>query len=66
LAGALKFAEDAGLHEFVFKIERIINGLHGCEEAIVATSYADAEPVTQSEAVRGVSASLAQLVTQDA
>jgi tetratricopeptide (TPR) repeat protein len=66
LAGALKVAEDAGLHEFVFKIERIINGLHGCEEAIVATSYADAEPVTQSEAVRGVSASLAQLVTEDA
>jgi tetratricopeptide (TPR) repeat protein len=64
LTRALKIAEDAGLHEFVFKIERIGNGLHACEEARLATSYADAEPLIQSEAVREVSASLAQLVTE--
>jgi hypothetical protein len=62
---ALKVATDAGLHEFVFKIERIKNGLRACEEALTAAPYANAEPVIQSDAVREVSASLAQLVTQD-
>ena len=61
LARALKIAEDAGLHEFVFKIERIRSGLHDCEEGLAATHYADVEPVTQSDAVREVSASLAHL-----
>jgi tetratricopeptide (TPR) repeat protein len=53
---ALQVAESAGLHEFVFKIERT--------EALNAPSRADAEPVTQSEAVRGVSASVALLAEQ--
>ena len=61
---ALNIAEGAGLHEFVFKIEHIKNGLRACEESRAATPSADAEPVTQSEAVREVSASLAQLVAE--
>jgi len=63
---ALEIAEDAGLHEFVFKIERVKNGLHTCEEALSATPFADVEPVIQSEAVRKVTDSLAHLVTEPA
>jgi tetratricopeptide (TPR) repeat protein len=58
---ALNIAEVAGIHELVFKIERIKNGLRACKEALPATSCGDAEPVILSEAVREVSASLAQL-----
>jgi tetratricopeptide (TPR) repeat protein len=66
MARALKIAEDAGLHEFVFKIEAIANGFRAGEESMTAYSDADTEPLTQSEAVREVSASLAQLVTESA
>lgn len=66
LEQALAIAEGAGLHEFVFKIERIKGGLRACEEALAATPYADAEPVIQSEALREVSASLAQLAMEQA
>jgi tetratricopeptide (TPR) repeat protein len=62
----LQIAENAGIHEFVFKVERIKNGLSACEEALGATSHADAEPVTQSETVREVSASLAQVAAGQA
>ncbi|HUL03365.1 MAG TPA: hypothetical protein VLV16_09085 [Gemmatimonadales bacterium] len=58
---ALAIAEQAGIHEAVFKIERIRNGLHALEEEQVATSLEDGEPVVQSEAVREVSASVALL-----
>src|SRR4029077_14283963 len=51
MARALKVAEDAGLHEFVFKIERITNGLRASEESMTAYPDADAEPLTQDEAV---------------
>jgi hypothetical protein len=51
---ALGIAEQAGLHEFAFRIERIKVGLAVCDEPA-------AEPMRQSEAVREVSASLAQL-----
>jgi tetratricopeptide (TPR) repeat protein len=61
LTRALKIAQDAGLHEFVFKIERVKNGLHDCEEARATSPFADAEPVIQSEAMREVLASLAQI-----
>ena len=54
LANALRIAEEAGLHEFTFRIERIKAGLRDCGEAA-------AEPVVQSEAVREVSAALAHL-----
>ena len=54
LGSALKMADEAGLHEFTFRIERIRAGLRDCTDAA-------AEPVVQSEAVREVSASLAHL-----
>ncbi len=53
---ALRIAEEAGLHEFVFRIERITAGLRDCQPCEAA-----AEPISQSDAVREVSASLAQL-----
>ena len=58
---ALRTAEGAGLHELVFRIERIRAGLRDCETARCAGPEAVAEPVAQSDAVREVSASLAQL-----
>jgi hypothetical protein len=66
LTRALKIAESAGIHEFVFKIERIKIGLHACEQAVVAASPGDVEPVIQSDALRAVSASLAQLAAEHA
>src|SRR6266566_202333 len=57
---ALKLAEDAGLHAMVFKIERIRHGLDACEAAATAETH----PVIDSDAVREVSESLAQLVAQ--
>lgn len=64
MARALKVAEGAGLHEFVFKIDEIRNELRACEESMAAFLYSDAEPLIQSEAVREVSTSLAQLVAE--
>ncbi len=58
---ALRLAEAAGLHELVFRIERTKNGLRDCERELCAAPEAAAEPVSQSDAVREVSASLAQL-----
>ena len=54
LANALRIAEEAGLHEFTFRIERIKTGLRDCGEAA-------AEPVVQTDAVREVSTALAHL-----
>ena len=54
LTSALQIADQAGLHEFTFRIERIKAGLRDCREAA-------AEPVVQSEAVREVSTALAHL-----
>ena len=62
---ALKIAEGTGLHAMVFKIERITNGLGGCEEAL-ATTAAETHAVIENDAVREVSASLAQLAAQPA
>jgi tetratricopeptide (TPR) repeat protein len=64
LTRALKVAEEAGLHESVFKIGRIKNGLSNCEEALTASPFAEAEPVIESEAVREVLASLAQVAAE--
>jgi tetratricopeptide (TPR) repeat protein len=58
---ALTIAEDAGLHEFVFRIERIKTGLRDCRLEPHTGSEAAADPVSRSEFVREVSASLAQL-----
>ncbi len=59
---ALEVAAAAGLHEFEFRIERIRNGLHECEQALRVEPPARAEPVFDTEELREVSASLAQLV----
>ena len=59
LRKALEVASAHKLHEFVFRIERILDGLHGCASQECAT----AEPVVSSEALREVSASLSSLGT---
>jgi len=56
LASALRIADEAGLHEFTFRIERIQAGLRDCDCAEPA-----AESALRSEAVKEVSASLAEL-----
>ena len=61
LGTALRVARDSGLHELVFRIERITSGLRDCLEAC-APSQATAEPRCHSAAVREVSAALAHLV----
>src|SRR5438552_1708622 len=58
---ALEIAGGAGLHEFEFRIERIKNGLHDCE-TLLQEPTAAAEPVFDTQELREVSASLAQLV----
>jgi len=62
LTRALRIAEEAGLHAFVFKIERIRSGLGACEEAATA----ETQTTIDIEAVRAVSESVAQLVVQPA
>jgi len=57
---ALEIATAHGLHEFVFRIERIKNGLRECEALELSESGA-AEPVIWTEQLREVSASLAAL-----
>src|SRR5881409_2401418 len=56
LTSALRIADEAGLHEFTFRIERIQAGLRDCDCAETA-----AESALTSEAVKEVSASLAEL-----
>ena len=56
LASALRIADEAGLHEFTFRIERIQAGLRDCDCAEPA-----AESALSSDAVKEVSASLAEL-----
>ena len=56
LSSALRIADEAGLHEFTFRIERIQAGLRDCDCLETA-----AESDFRSEAVREVSASLAEL-----
>ncbi len=59
---ALEVASGAGLHEFEFRIERIRNELRDCERLLQGELTAAAEPVFDTEELREVSASLAQLV----
>ena len=59
LTTALRTAEQAGLHEFVFRVERIRNGLHDCNSA--CTPMAALEPESRNDAVREVSKGLALL-----
>lgn len=57
---ALEIATAHGLHEMVFRIERIKNGLHECAALAQDESHA-AEPAIWTEELREVSASLAAL-----
>ena len=59
---ALEIASAHGLHELVFRIERIKSGLRDCESLVECERLAAAEPVLRTEALREVSASLASLV----
>jgi tetratricopeptide (TPR) repeat protein len=58
---ALEIASAAGLHEFEFRIERIIAGLRDCERAMAQESLLATEPMVQTAELREVSESLAQL-----
>jgi tetratricopeptide (TPR) repeat protein len=57
---ALEIASAHGLHDAVFRIERIKNGLHECG-ALEHSESTAAEPVVWTEQLREVSASLAAL-----
>ncbi len=63
LRTALAIAQDAGLHELVFRIERITRGLRDCREVCETPPQTVTEPESQSTAVREVSAALAYLAT---
>ena len=58
---ALEIAAAAELHEFEFRIERILGGLADCERALAAEGELATEPTVQTQELREVSASLAQL-----
>jgi tetratricopeptide (TPR) repeat protein len=58
---ALDIASAAGLHEFEFRIERIVGGLRDCEQAMAQESQVTTEPIVQTAELREVSESLAQL-----
>ena len=58
---AQEIATAHGLHEFEFRIERILAGLEECEPEIAREPHAGTEPVFQTDELREVSESLAQL-----
>ena len=58
---ALAIAGAAGLHEFEFRIERILAGLPDCLQAVAREAQLATEPVVQTTELREVSESLAQL-----
>jgi len=59
---ALAIAGAAALHEFEFRIERILAGLPDCLQAVARETQLATEPVVQTAELREVSESLAQLV----
>ena len=58
---ALETAAAAGLHEFEFRIERILGGLGECERVLAAESQQADVQLAQTDELREVSESLAQL-----
>src|SRR2546422_9618891 len=60
LKEALAIAGAAGLHEFEFRIERILAGLPDCQQAVARETQLATEPVVQTAELREVSESLAQ------
>jgi tetratricopeptide (TPR) repeat protein len=61
LNSALKIAEETGLHELAFRIDRVRIGLRDCRPACETPSATTAEPELQSRDVREVSVALAHL-----
>ena len=61
LDAAVATGEGAGLHEFVFRVERVKAGLRDCQPGCDTPPKAAAEPACESQAVREVSAALAHL-----
>ncbi|HXL35272.1 MAG TPA: hypothetical protein VN953_10140 [Gemmatimonadales bacterium] len=61
LTEALAIAGAAGLHEFEFRIERILAGLPDCQQAIARETQLATEPVVHTAELREVSESLAEL-----
>jgi len=61
LKEALVIAAAAGLHEFEFRIERILGGLPDCQQAVARETQLATEPVMQTAELREVSESLAHL-----
>ncbi len=61
LASALRIADEAGLHEFTFRIDRIKSGLRDCRQTPDEELAEVAKPVVQTAAVREVSTALAHL-----
>src|SRR2546428_643338 len=58
---AVEVAQDAGMHELVFRSERIRDGLRDCQVGHCSVLTAAAEPAESCASVREISASLAQL-----
>ena len=58
---ALAIAGAAGLHEFEFRVERILAGLADCQRAIARETHLATDPVVQTAELREVSESLARL-----
>src|SRR6266480_2500476 len=58
---ALVIAGAAGLHEFEFRIERILAGLGDCKQSMAEEAQRTMTPVVESAGLREVSTSLAQL-----
>jgi tetratricopeptide (TPR) repeat protein len=63
LKTAIDVAENARLHELVFRIERIRNGLRDCQQGCAAPPGPATEPAFQTDALREVSAALADFET---
>jgi len=61
LGEALNVAARGGLHELVFRIERIMAGLRDCATECETKLHTGAEPAISTEALQEVSASLARL-----
>jgi len=61
LSEALNVATKSGLHELVFRIERIMAGLRDCATECETKPHTGAEPAISTEALQEVSASLARL-----
>ena len=61
LGEALNVAARSGLHELVFRIERIMAGLRDCATECKTKPHTGAEPAISAEALQEVSASLARL-----